>query len=253
MTRLAVLSDIHGNADALKAVLADILDQSPDLLINLGDVFSGPLDPVGVAEILEGVPNLTVMGNHDRWLLDPRRRNKGWEAPTFPKLDRNALGWLAGLPTAVSIDGVLACHATPQDDTTYWLEEPTPDGEARRASPEAIAQRIEGRSERLFLCGHTHLARSVALPDGRMVVNPGSVGLPAFTDDTPYPHRICAGTPHASYAILDRVGDGWAVAHRLVPYDASRMVALARAADEPEWADALSTGWVPNPRRPAGP
>lgn len=253
MTRLAVLSDIHGNADALTAVMADILEQSPDLLINLGDVFSGPLDPMGVARILEGVPNLTVMGNHDRWLLDPRRRHKGWEAPTFPKLDRNALGWLAGLPTAVSVEGVLAVHATPQDDTTYWLEEPTRDGESRRATPEAIAMLMEGRPERLFLCGHTHVPRSVMLADGRMVVNPGSVGLPAFTDTRPFPHRICAGNPHASYAILDRKGAAWAVTHRLVPYDARRMIALAEAADEPEWAEALATGWVANPRAATGP
>jgi predicted phosphodiesterase len=253
MTRLAVLSDIHGNADALTAVLSDILDQSPDLLINLGDVFSGPLDPTGVAHILEGMPNLTVMGNHDRWLLDPRRRSKGWEALTFPKLDRNALGWLAGLPTALSIEGVMAVHATPQDDITYWLEEPMRDGEARRAAPEAIAARIEGRSETLFLCGHTHVPRMVTLPDGQMVVNPGSVGLPAFTDTTPFPHRICAGSPHASYAILDQKGGTWAVTHRLVPYDASRMIALAQAADEPEWAEALATGWVANPRAAAAP
>lgn len=248
MTRLAVLSDIHGNSDALTAVLADILDQSPDLLINLGDVFSGPLDPAGVAEILDGVPNLTVMGNHDRWLLDPRRRNKGWEAPTFPKLNRNALGWLAGLPTALSMDGVLACHATPQDDTTYWLEEVTPDGEARRAAPEAIAARIEGRAERLFLCGHTHVPRAVSLPDGRMVVNPGSVGLPAFTDDHPHPHRVCAGNPHASYAILDRSGDQWAVTHRLVPYDPARMAMMARESGYGDWAEALTTGWVARPQ-----
>ena len=49
-----------------------------------------------------------------------------------------------------------------------------------------------------------------------MVVNPGSVGLPAFDDDTPRPHRVCAGSPHASYMILDRQGADWAVTHRLV-------------------------------------
>ena len=104
MTRLAVLSDIHGNADALTAVLADMLAFSPDLMINLGDVLSGPLDPMGTAALLEGVPNLTVMGNHDRWLLDPARRNKGWEAWTYPKLDRMTLGWVAGLPTGLVIE-----------------------------------------------------------------------------------------------------------------------------------------------------
>jgi predicted phosphodiesterase len=247
MTRLAVLSDIHGNADALTAVLADLLEFAPDLLINLGDIFSGPLDPAGTADLLDGVPNLTIMGNHDRWLLDPARRDKGWEAYTFPKLDRNALGWLAGLPTGLAIDDVLACHGTPDSDTTYWLEEVTPDGEVRRAAPEQIADRITGREQRLYLCGHTHVPRVVALEDGRLVVNPGSVGLPAFHDDTPLPHRVCAGVPHASYMILDRRAAGWAATHRLVPYDPARMIALAESEGAADWAQALATGWVERP------
>lgn len=247
MTRLAVLSDIHGNADALTAVLADMLAFSPDLMINLGDVLSGPLDPMGTAALLEGVPNLTVMGNHDRWLLDPTRRNKGWEAWTYPKLDRMTLGWVAGLPTGLVIEDVMACHGTPRSDTTYWLETVGMDGEVHRADPAAIAAEIEGRTQRLYLCGHTHRARVVRLDDGRMVINPGSVGLPAFDDDTPRPHRVCAGSPHASYMILDRQDADWAVTHRLVPYDPARMIGLAQAAGAKDWAMALETGWVEKP------
>lgn len=250
MTRLAVLSDIHGNADALTAVLADMLDFAPDLLINLGDVFSGPLDPARTAELLEGMPNLTIMGNHDRWLLDPQRRNKGWEALTWPKLDRMTLGWLAGLPTGVVIEGVLACHGTPKDDSTYWLEQICDDGELRRADPGWIARQIMGRQERLYLCGHTHIPREVRLDDGRLIINPGSVGLPGYNDETPRPHRACAGVPHASYMILDQRGQDWAVTHRLVPYDASRMIALAQAAGSTDWAMALRTGWVDMPDQP---
>lgn len=247
MTRFAVLSDIHGNADALRAVLTDVLDQSPDLILNLGDVFSGPLDPMGTAELLEGMPNLSIMGNHDRWLLDPARRKKGWEAWTFPKLDRMTLGWIAGLPTGLVIEDVLACHGTPNSDTAYWLEEVGSDGDVHRADPARIAAEIPNLTHRLYLCGHTHRARVVRLDDGRMVVNPGSVGLPAFDDDTPRPHRVCAGTPHASYMIIERRGADWSVTHRLVPYDAARMIALAEAAGAAGWAQALMTGWVPKP------
>lgn len=247
MTRLAILSDIHGNADALRAVLADMLDFAPDLMINLGDVLSGPLDPMGTAELLDGVPNLTIMGNHDRWLLDPARRNTGIEALTFPKLDRMTLGWIAGLPTGLVIEDVLACHGTPHSDTAYWLEEATPDGETRRRDPVRIAEQIDGMAQRLYLCGHTHIPRAVRLDDGRMVVNPGAVGLPAYVHDEPHPHRVCAGVPHASYMILDRRGEDWAVTHRRVPYDAARMIALAESVGATAWAQALATGWVTKP------
>ena len=71
MTRLAVLADIHGKDGALAAVLVDVLDQSPDALVNLGDCFSGPLDAARTAYLLVGADfAVTVRGNHDRWLSD---------------------------------------------------------------------------------------------------------------------------------------------------------------------------------------
>ena len=62
---------------------------------------------------------------------------------------------------------------------------------------EAVLQDIRERDESimdrkfsLLLCGHTHIPRTVALPDRSLVVNPGSVGLPAYTEDTPGFHRV---------------------------------------------------------------
>lgn len=247
MTRLAVFSDVHGNTDALAAVLQDLRGFSPDLVLNLGDVFSGPLDPAGTMALLADVTALTARGNHDRWLLDPLRCQLGWEALTRPQLDDRALGWLASLPGLLQVQDILACHGTPDSDTTYWMEEVSPTGEVQRADSLRLAAPAAGRDAQLFLCGHTHLPRVTALPDGRLVVNPGSVGLPGYQDDAPFPHRVCSGTPQASYMILDRRGQEWSVTHRLVAYDATRMIALARAAGASVWEEALATGWVPNP------
>ena len=79
----------------------------------------------------------------------------------------------------------------------------TPDGAVPMSSLEAIEKEAEGISQSLILCAHTHIARAVRLGDGRMVVNPGSVGAPGFRDIVPYPHLIEAGTPDARYAILE--------------------------------------------------
>ena len=245
MTRLAVLADIHGNADALAAVLADVVNQSPDALVNLGDCFSGPLDAGRTAHLLAGARfTATVRGNHDRWLCDPNAMD-AWDKHALPQLPPETLAWLAALPPTAIVDDAFLCHATPQDDMSYWLEAYTPDGSPKRATLEKITARAGNIAQTLMLCGHTHVPRAVQLKSGRLVVNPGSVGCPGFTDHSaPSPRRICTGTPHAAYAILDRQGTTWTVNHRLVPYNTSTAVARARAAGFTDWEQALDTGWI---------
>ena len=154
-----------------------------------------------------------------------------WDRRAFPQLSSDTLTWLAALPATAVVDDAFLCHATPQDDLSYWLEAYTPDGTARRAPLDKITARAKDIPQSLMLCGHTHVARALRLADGRLVVNPGSVGCPGFTDHSaPSPRHVCAGTPYASYAILDRQGAGWTVSHRLVPYDTKSAVARARAA-----------------------
>ena len=245
MTRLGVLADIHGNADALSAVLVDVLDQSPDALVNLGDCFSGPLDAARTAHLLAGAGfAATVRGNHDRWLSDPNAMDE-WDKRALPHLSPETLAWLAALPATAVVDDAFLCHATPQDDLSYWLESYTSDGTARRANLDKITARAKDIPQSLMLCGHTHVARAVRLADGRLVVNPGSVGCPGFTDHSaPSPRHVCAGTPYAAYAILDRQAASWTVSHRLVPYDTKSAVARARAAGFDDWVQALDTGWI---------
>jgi diadenosine tetraphosphatase ApaH/serine/threonine PP2A family protein phosphatase len=109
---------------------------------------------------------------------------------------------------------------------------------------EAIRSKAEGISQTLMLCGHTHVARAVHLPDGRLILNPGSVGCPGYTDSNPANRHVFAASPYASYAVLDRVQGAWAITQRTVPYDTRRAVAMARAAGFPDWVSALSTGWI---------
>ena len=168
-----------------------------------------------------------------------------WDRPAHAQLDSEHLDWLRTVPsTRVFRDQVFLCHATPADDDVYWLETVMPDGSVRMSPLEAIEKEAEGISQSLILCAHTHIARAVRLRDGRLVVNPGSVGVPGFSYNVPFPHVIEAGTPDARYAILELADASWRVTFRHVPYDHDAMAALARRNGDAEFASALATGWI---------
>ena len=243
--RIAVLADVHGNIDALHAVIADLKQQSPDLTVNLGDCLSGPLWPAETADLLMDLGWPTVRGNHDRWLTAPPDPVGPWEADTLPQLTAAHHAWLAALPATLTIGDAFLCHATPRSDTTYWLHELRPDGSFAETPTARIAGQADGIVQSLLLCGHTHIARAVRLDDGRLAVNPGSVGCPGFEDDRPVYHRAEAGLPHAAYAVLDQTPHGWAVSFRRIPYDTRRAVAHAAARGRPDWASVLATGFLP--------
>jgi diadenosine tetraphosphatase ApaH/serine/threonine PP2A family protein phosphatase len=244
--RFAAIADVHGNYLALEAVLADIRAQGLGEIVNLGEMASGPLDARRTMDALMALDAVHVLGNHDRWLIDrPVEKMGSWERPAYAQLDTRHLDWLRTVPsTQIFRDQVFLCHATPADDNVYWLETVTPDGSVKMSSLEAIEKEAEGISQSLILCAHTHIARAVRLGDGRLVVNPGSVGGPGFSYSVPFPHVIEAGTPDARYAILEFSDASWRVTFRHVPYDHDAMAALARRNGDAEFASALATGWI---------
>jgi predicted phosphodiesterase len=136
---------------------------------------------------------------------------------------------------------ILLCHGTPWADDVYLLEEVTLEG-ARLKRTEEIAPILHGIAARLVLCGHSHQERTIQMPNGTLVVNPGSVGLPAYTEESPHPHRMEAGSPHARYAIVVRSGDSWQVEHRAVVYDWESAAQLAERNGRSDWAAWLRTG-----------
>ncbi len=244
--RFAAIADIHGNAAALEAVLADIAAQgiATSDIVNLGDCLSGPLEAGQTADILVPLGLLTVRGNHDRYLIEHAAGDMHeWEADAFRQLTPQHLDWLRSLPfDAVFRDVAYLCHARPQDDDTYWLDQVTPEGNVVLRDRQEIEAWAEGIEQPLILCGHTHLPRAARLADGRLIVNPGSVGCPAYDDDAPVYHRVEAGSPLASYAILEQTPFGWSVSFRFVPYDHMTQSQLAARNRRPTWAAGLATG-----------
>lgn len=247
--RIAVLADVHGNRLALDAVLADLERRGgAGRVVNLGDCVSGPLWPAETMGRLVALDCVAVRGNHDRIVAEgPPGAMVASDRFAFDALAPYQRAWLGALPaTASAARGVLACHATPAHDETYLIEE-VRDGRLVRGSAAAIAGRLgDVGPNRVVLCGHSHRPDLVRLPGGVLVLNPGSVGCPAYDDPSgPAAHVSEAGSPHARYALLG-IGDGEEpeVAFVAVPYASEDAARRAEANGRPDWARALRTGFV---------
>ncbi len=239
---LALVSDIHGNSLALEAVLAEIARRGVTEIINLGDTLYGPLDPCGAYDRLRRSSGSIrhIAGNGDRILLEDARGNPT-VAYTLQCLPQKALDWIKNLPATFVDADVFACHGSPASDTEYLLEDASRGGGALRHTA-AIAKAVEGIKQKLVLCGHSHMPRAAYLPGGALVVNPGSVGLPAYRAESPVPHVMESGAPHAVFAIVAKSGASWRVEHIRVPYDWQAAAQLAERNGRPDWAVALATG-----------
>lgn len=246
--RIAVLADIHGNFDALMAVVEDLESLRPDIVVNLGDCLSGPLKARETAEFLMTRDWPTVRGNHDRYIVEmPIDEMGASDRSAAAELDQCHRDWLGALPMQARADGEVAMfHATPTDDNRYLTEHIV--GGRSVARPVGQVQAgTAGIDASLILCGHSHLARVVELPDGRCVFNPGSVGQPAYDDVLPSPHVMQAESPHARYGVAERFRAGWHFSFRALRYDWQAAAALAAARGRADWAHALSTGFALQP------
>jgi predicted phosphodiesterase len=103
---------------------------------------------------------------------------------------------------------------------------------------------LGGASQAVIVCGHTHIPRLVRLATGQMIVNPGSVGVAAYSDDSPVPHVMETYSPDASYAILEKTAAGWDATFRKVPYDTREAARTAAKLGRSDWAYQIATGRV---------
>ncbi len=204
--RYAVFSDVHGNIEALEAVLADAARQRPDAYVCLGDVVGYGPDPNACVARVRALAGGVIAGNHDRAAVGEA------DLDTFSPLARAAIEWtmqvldaearrfLASLPLRLETPAFLAVHGSPRDPVEEYV----------LGLPTALAVFSESEFA-LCLVGHTHVPGAFvlgrdgrvaarALPPGqavrlsatsRYIVNVGSVGQPRD------------GDPRASYLLLD--------------------------------------------------
>jgi putative phosphoesterase len=188
---VAALYDVHGNAPALEAVLAELDGVRPDVVVFGGDLAAGALPRETIA-LAEAVPNARyVQGNADREMLRGREGPiTGWPSTQLADEDR---AFLSSLEFSVALDDVLYCHATPHDDEPFVTV----------LTSDEVARETIGETEHpTVVIGHTHSQFDRQLGDLRLV-NAGSVGMPY--EDRP-----------GAYWVLVRDGEP---EHRRTDYD----------------------------------
>ncbi|WNC14388.1 metallophosphoesterase family protein [Brevibacillus brevis] len=240
---IAVLSDVHSNVYALDAVLSDIARRGIDTVVNLGDTLFGPVAPVESAKrLMERSDIVSIMGNCDRALLQEESPSLTFQQ-VKPLLTQEMLEWIRTFRNAWVFEDILFCHGTPFSDEQYLLEEVNERGATAKNVLE-VAELLREVPQSIVVCGHTHLPRCVHLPDGKLVLNPGSVGFPAYYEDAPYPHVMEAMSPHARYAILRQTKNGWGIEQVMLPYDWEQAAKLAEKAGRPDYSHAIRTGFA---------
>jgi diadenosine tetraphosphatase ApaH/serine/threonine PP2A family protein phosphatase len=231
--RIAFISDIHSNLEALKAVMADIEAREPDRLLCLGDVINygpNPVECLRIARKLE----LSLMGNHEeavlyepigfnRWATEAAQWTRAVLEPNFFSGGAKWADWnfLKSRPRRHEEEGVLMVHASPREPTGEYLL--PSDGELILGN---LSEKLAGSFERidhLSFVGHTHipgvfteaagytapadLDGAYRLEDGvKAIINVGSVGQPRDHDT------------RAAYATVD----GEVVRFHRVEYDAEK-------------------------------
>ncbi|MBH5316525.1 metallophosphoesterase family protein [Paenibacillus sp. GSMTC-2017] len=242
MEKIAVISDIHGNKFALEAVLANIILRNVDHIVQLGDALYGPLDPLGTADLLMNRNIIHIMGNCDEILLVDEVGGLTFNF-VKPLITPVYTEWLGKFLRSWSYKDLLFCHGTPTVNNRYLLEEVMETGSTIK-SPAKLEQELAEISEQIILCGHSHVGRSVYLPNGKLIVNAGSVGLPAYEDELPIPHKMEAGSPHARYVLLEGTEGKWTISHVQVPYDWTEAARLARSNGREDYAVAIEKGYM---------
>jgi predicted phosphodiesterase len=239
---LAIIADVHGNRWALEAVLDDMAQRDIDQIVNLGDSLTGPLDPAGTANLLMRPDMPSVCGNDDRVLLTPSLESLSkTQRATLGQLTPAQLAWLREMPdTLVVASEVFACHGD-LFDAPYLLEQVDASGVHLRRTQD-IETSVADLAAPVILCAHSHVPRVVSLSRGQLIVNPGSVGLPAYTMDDPLPYAMESGSPHARYAVLQQRRSSWQVELIHVPYAWDEAAQVAAAHGRSDWAQWLRSG-----------
>jgi diadenosine tetraphosphatase ApaH/serine/threonine PP2A family protein phosphatase len=161
----------------------------------------------------------------------------------YAQLGAHHRHWLSEVPTSAEAgDGIFACHGTPTDDNQYLIEDVS-EHRLVRAHPSTIQERLGDVQARVVLCGHSHQQHLIQLPDGPLVLNPGSVGCPSYDDPGDAPHVSESGSSHARYAVLVIEEEGVSAELIAISYDWKAASARAEANGRVEWAYGLRTGW----------
>jgi predicted phosphodiesterase len=233
--KLAIISDVHGNLEALSNVLRDIDSANVDRLVCLGDCIGYGPDPEAIVTEIRQRKIPTLMGNHELAICNPNQLT--WFNPlaqaslrkSLTMLSRDSIDFIAQLPKRLICCQCLCVHGYPPDSVRTYLFQ---------KSEEALLATFKSMTEPVCFVGHTHdleivvfdgrrvdrrplkSGRIVLNAKDRQIINVGSVGQPRD------------GNNNAKYAIYDT--DRKELDIRFVPYDIATTVAKIKAAGLPD-------------------
>lgn len=203
--KIAVLSDIHGNMEALSAVLADVETKGVDKIFICGDLAMAGPEPAAAVDFLRDFDATIIQGNTDEMIvkniIPPNETMANALRYAQEVLFDEQKDYLAKLPVSHSekIEDVslLFVHGSPRRNNEDILP---------AKAEEEIAEIIAGASEDVIFCGHTHLPCGYQIQK-QTVVNVGSVGRP-FSE-----------VPEACYVTVNINKNEAEILHHFVPYD----------------------------------
>jgi putative phosphoesterase len=238
MSRVALISDLHGNAVALDVVLSDTANRAVDEIVCLGDVAAGGPQPGQVLRRLRELDCRVIRGNADGWLLDglpggeseETRRLGEVVAWAREQLAADDLDYLAALPQSATITlagavSLFCFHGSPRSDLDSLLAT-TPEHELDELFAEAP-------EVHLFAGGHTHL-QLLRPYRPSLLINPGSVGLP-LSSLVSSPGGVALPS-WAEYAVVEVERGAVEVAFRRVAVDVATLVSPTAAMPHSTWA-----------------
>ena len=185
-----------------------------------------------------------IRGNHDRWVSGPDPASMGpSDRYAHSNLGADHRHWLGALPTSAEVgNGIFACHGTPTDDNQYLIEEVS-ERHLVRAHPSTIRERLGDVQARVVLCGHSHQQHLIQLPDGPLILNPGSVGCPSYDDPVHDPHVSEGGSPTRDMRFSTSTTSRCRQSMVAITYDWKSAAARAESNGRPTGPMACETGW----------
>lgn len=231
--RIALISDIHGNAFALDTVLSDVQAQGVDQIVCLGDAIQGGAQPAATVRRLRELGCPIVMGNADAWLLTGQETgNEGVTAAqeaarqwSLAQLNDDERAFIAAFAPTVRIplterDTLLCFHGSPTSFDDIIL--PT-------TPYETVRQYMDGHDAAWFAGGHTHLQQVRRVGTG-FFCNPGSVGVACNNEQAAEQTHL---DPWAEYAIVTATASSVSVEFRRIALAMAPFFAILRQSGHP--------------------
>ncbi len=235
--KVAVISDVHANLEALEEVLSDIDNAGAESIVCLGDIFGYGPNPEETVRLIRSLSIPSVMGNHELALVEPEFFD--WFNETAQEslilseelISADTRNWLSGLDATLIFQGALFVHGCPPASITEYIFEWSDSG---------LKSLFDQMERRICFVGHTHTLEAVSFNEGKIrrcalkqgtfkldgdakyIIAAGSVGQPRDGNNN-----------NAKYVIWDNIEQSLEI--RFVPYDIAKTAAKIVALGFPEY------------------